>query len=326
MSISRRGLIRRASLAAAALGVRQAFGEGKWPDQTLHVIVPRAPGGGTDILIRNLSTGMQDRLGQPFLVENKPDTAAVIGATYVARARPDGYVFLACDNAFYQNPAILKSLPFDTLKDFSGVTMLANAPVILVVNAEGPYKSVSDLVGVAKDKPGTLTFASGGIGSSTHFGGIQFGLAAGINLIHVPYRSSGAALNDLLGQQVTMQFGGISSAKGQIDAGKLRALATTGASRDPTLPDVPTFSELGLKDVDITSLWGVHAPAGTPIEIRSRLRDMLVEVMKLPDVSKRMSDLGYIRIGSTPDELEAETKRLVAQWIDLSHRVKLSGD
>jgi tripartite-type tricarboxylate transporter receptor subunit TctC len=269
---------------------------------------------------------MQDRLGQPFLVENRPDTAAVIGATYVSRAKPDGYVFLACDNAFYQNPAILKSLPFDTLKDFSGVTMLANAPVILVVNAEGPFKSVSDLVGAAKEKPGTLTFASGGIGSSTHFGGVQFGLAAGINIIHVPYRSSGAALNDLLGQQVTMQFGGISSAKGQIDAGKLRALATTGASRDPTLPDVPTFSELGLKDVDITSLWGIHAPAATPIEIRSRLRDMLLDVMKLPDVAKRMSDLGYNRIGSTPDELDAETKRLVAQWIDLGHRVKLAGD
>jgi tripartite-type tricarboxylate transporter receptor subunit TctC len=326
MSISRRGLIHRAALATVALGTRGAVAEEKWPDRSLNMIVPRAPGGGTDILIRILSPGMQDRLGQAFVVENKPDTVAVVGATYVARSKPDGYAFFASDNAFYQNPAILKSLPYDTIKDFSGVTMLADAPVVLVVNTDSPFKSVSDLAKAAKEKSGTLSFGSGGVGTSTHIGGVQFGLAAGINLIHVPYRSSGPALNDLLGGHLTMQFGGISSAKSQINAGKLRALATTGASRDPGLPDVPTFGELGLKTVDITSIWGVHAPAGTPIEIRSKLRDMLVDVMKMPDVSKRMADLGYNRIGNTPDELDAETKKLVAQWIDLSRRVKLSDD
>ena len=326
MPINRRGFMHRAALAAAAIGVRQAFGEEKWPDQPLHMIVPRAPGGGTDILIRILSSGMQDRLGQPFVVENKADSVAVIGANQVARSKPDGYVYFASDNAFYQNPAILKSLPYDTIKDFSGVTMLADAPVILVVNADLPIKSVNDLIKSAKDKPGTLTFGSGGVGTSTHIAGVQFNLAAGVNIIHVPYRSSGPALNDLLGNHITMQFGGISSAKGQIEEGTLRALATTGTSRDPGLPEVPTFRELGLKEVDITSIWGIHAPAGTPIEIRSKLRDMLVDVMKVPDVSKRMSDLGYNRIGNTPDELDAETKKLVAQWIDLSHKVKLSGD
>lgn len=326
MPVSRRGLIHGAALATATLAMRPVFGEEKWPDQPLRMIVPRAPGGGTDILMRILSPGMQGRLGQPFVVENKPDSVAVIGANYVARSKPDGYVFFASDNAFYQNPAILKSLPYDTIKDFSGVTMLADAPVILVVNADLPIKNVSDLIKSAKDKPGTLTFGSGGVGTSTHIAGVQFNLAAGTNIIHVPYRSSGPALDDLLGNHITMQFGGISSAKGQIDAGKLRALATTGATRDPGLPDVPTFGELGLKAVDITSIWGIHAPAGTPIEIRSKLRDMLVDVMDIPDVRKRMSDLGYNKIGSAPDELDAETKKLVAQWIELSHRVKLSGD
>ena len=136
MPISRRGLIQGAALAAAALGTRRAFAAEKWPEQSLYMIVPRAPGGGTDILIRILSSGIQDRLGQPFVVENKPDTVAVVGANYVARSKPDGYVFFASDNAFYQNPAILKTLPYDTIKDFSGVTMLADAPVILVVNAD----------------------------------------------------------------------------------------------------------------------------------------------------------------------------------------------
>jgi len=326
MPISRRDLLHRTALATVALGVRQAFAKEAWPDRPLNVIVPRAPGGGTDILIRILTPGLQDRLGQTVVVENKPDTVGVVGANYVARSKPEGYVFFASDNAFYQNPAILKSLPYDTIKDFSGVTMLADAPVVLVINAELPIKSVSDLIKSAKEKPGTLTFGSGGVGTSTHIAGVQFGLAAGVAIIHVPYRSSGPALNDLLGNHLTMQFGGISSAKGQIEVGKLRALATTGASRDPGLPDVPTFAELGLKAVDITSIWGVHAPAGTPIEIRSKLRDMLVDVMRTPDVSKRMTDLGYNRIGNTPDELDAETKKLVAQWIDLSHKVKLSGD
>jgi tripartite-type tricarboxylate transporter receptor subunit TctC len=185
---------------------------------------------------------------------------------------------------------------------------------------------VDDLIKAAKEKPGALTFGSGGVGTSTHIAGVQFNLAAGVNITHVPYRSSGPALEDLLGNHITMQFGGISSAKDQIAAGKLRALAMTGASRDPGLPDVPTFKELGLGGVDITSIWGVHAPAGCPIEIRSKLRDMFVDVMKTPDVSKRMSGLGYNRIGNAPDELDAETKKLVAQWIELGHRVNLSGD
>jgi tripartite-type tricarboxylate transporter receptor subunit TctC len=325
LPISRRRLIHHAVLISAAFGVRQAFGDEVWPDQPVHMIVPRAPGGGTDILIRILSPGMQERLGQPFIVENKADSVAIIGANYVARSKPDGYVFFASDNAFYQNPAILKSLPYDTIKDFSGVTMLADAPVILVVNADTPIKSVDDLIKAAKQKPGSLTFGSGGVGTSTHLAGVQFNLAAGVNITHVPYRSSGPALEDLLGNHITMQFGGISSAKDQIAAGKLRALAMTGASRDPGLPDVPTFRELGLKDVDITSIWGVHAPAGCPIEIRSKLRDMFVDLMKTPEVGKRMSDLGYNRIGNTPDELDAETKKLVAQWIDLGHRINLSG-
>jgi tripartite-type tricarboxylate transporter receptor subunit TctC len=324
MAISRRFLLRGAALTAAALGATRAWGAA-WPDKTFHMIVPRSPGGGTDILMRILSPGLRDKLGQPFLIENKPDASAVVGPNLVAHADPNGYTFLASDNAFYQNPAVLKSLPYDTIKDFSGVTMLAQAPVILVINADVPAKNLEELINYAKSKPGKLTFGSGGIGSSTHIGGVQFNIAAGVKITHVPYRSSGPALDDLLGNHITMQFGGISSVKSQVEAGKLRALALTGPKRDPGMPDVPTFQECGLK-VDIMSVWGIHAPAGTPLEIRSRLRDTFVDVMKTPVVSKRMADLGYNEIGSTPDELDAETKRLVASWIELGHKIKLSDD
>jgi tripartite-type tricarboxylate transporter receptor subunit TctC len=289
------------------------------------MIVPRSPGGGTDILMRILSPGMRDKLGQPFLIENKPDASAVVGPNLVAHASPTGYTLLADDNAFYQNPAILKSLPYDTIKDFSGVTMLAKAPVILVINADVPARNLDELVNYAKSKPGKLTFGSGGIGSSTHIAGVQFNLAAGVKITHVPYRSSGPALDDLLGSHITMQFAGINSVKSQVEAGKLRAIAMTGSKRDPSMPDVPLFQEFGL-NVDIMSVWGIHAPAGTPLEIRSRLRDTFVDVMKAPAVNKRMLDLGYNEIGSTPDELDAETKRLVALWIELGHKIKLSDD
>lgn len=324
MAISRRFLLRGAALTATALGASRAWGEA-WPDQTLHMIVPRSPGGGTDILMRILSPGMRDKLGQPFLIENKPDASAVVGPNLVSHASPNGYTFLASDNAFYQNPAVLKSLPYDTIKDFSGVTMLAQAPVILVINADVPAKNLEELINYAKSKPGKLTFGSGGIGSSTHIAGVQFNLAAGVKITHVPYRSSGPALDDLLGNHITMQFGGISSVKSQVEAGKLRAIALTGSKRDPSMPDVPLFQESGL-NVDMISVWGIHAPAGTPLEIRRRLRDTFVDVMKAPAVNKRMLDLGYNEIGSTPDELDAETKRLVASWIELGHKIKLSDD
>lgn len=326
MLVNRRHFIKGTALAAAALGIGRASGEAAWPDRPIHMIVPRAPGGGTDILIRILSPGMQDRLGQPFLVENRADNVAVVGANYVARSVPDGYVLFASDNAFYQNPAILKKLPYDTITDFSGVTMLAQAPVILVVNTDLAAKNLGDLIKAAKETPGKLTFGSGGVGTSTHIAGIQLNLAAGINITHVPYRSSGPALNDLLGNQITMQFGGISSAKGQIKAGKLRALALTGEVRDPGLPDVPTFKELGLGQVDIMSIWGVHAPAGTPIEIRSKIRQTFVDVMNVPDINSRLVDLGYNKTGSSPDEHDAETRKLVARWIELGRTVKLSDD
>jgi tripartite-type tricarboxylate transporter receptor subunit TctC len=297
-----------------------------YPSRTIRVIVPRAPGGGSDIIARLLSQGMQQKSGQSFIVENRPDASAVVGAVQVAHATPDGYTVFLADNAFYQNPAVIRKLPYDTLKDFSGVTMLAQAPVILVVNPSVPANDVKTLVQYAKANPGKLSYGSGGIGASTHLAGVLFNNAAGVDTIHVPFRSSGPALDALLGGHISMQFGGISSARPQIESGKIRAIAVTGGRRDPSMPNVPTFEESGLKGVDMTSIWGIHAPAGTPLAARRTLRDLFVEVMRTPEVTKRMNEQGYDIIGSTPEEHDAETRRLVAFWLDLATKVKISAD
>jgi tripartite-type tricarboxylate transporter receptor subunit TctC len=297
-----------------------------YPAKLIRVIVPRAPGGGSDIIARLLSPGMQKKTGQTFLVENHPDASAVVGADLAARAQPDGYTVFLADNAFYQNPAIIKKLPYDAIKDFSGVTMLAQSPVILVVGAPVPAKDLKSLIQYAKSNPGKLAYASGGIGASTHLAGVLFNRAAGVDTIHVPFRSSGQALESLLGNHVAMQFGGISSARAQVEAGKIRAIAVTGKKRDPSMPGVPTFEESGLAGVDITSIWGIHAPAGTPVAVRRVLRDALVEVMRAPEINARLNEQGYDVVGSTPEEHDAETRRLVAFWLDLATRVTISAD
>jgi tripartite-type tricarboxylate transporter receptor subunit TctC len=322
--------IRRAIIAGIGLLVAGGFAGDiyaqNYPNKLIRVIVPRSPGGGSDILARLLSPGMQKVSAQTFLIENRPDASAVVGAELAAHATPDGYTIFLADNAFYQNPAIIKKLPYDAVKEFSGVTMLAQSPVILVVGAPVPVQDVKSLIQYTKANPGKLTYGSGGIGASTHLAGVLFSRAAGVEMIHVPFKSSGQAMESLLGNHLTMQFGGISSARAQIEAGKIRAIAVTGKKRDPSVPAVPTFEESGLKGVDVTSIWGIHAPAGTPLAVRRALRNMLVEVMRMPDVTARLNEAGYDVIGSTPEEHEAETRRLVAFWIDLASKVPISAD
>jgi tripartite-type tricarboxylate transporter receptor subunit TctC len=326
MHEGRRDALKVLAAVLASGAARVATGAETYPARAIQCIVPRATGGGSDILARLLSPGMQKRAGQPFVVENRPDASAVVGAVTVARAAPDGYTIFLSDNAFYQNPAVLKTLPYDTVKDFSGVTMLAQGPVILIVNPALPVKNVKELVDYARANPGKLSYGSGGIGASTHLSGVLFDVAAGAKTVHVPFKSSGPALQALLGGHIDMQWGGISSARAHIESGKVRAIAVTGSKRDRSMPDVPTFEEAGLKGVDITSIWGIHCPAGTPLPVRRTLRDMLVDVMRTPETTARMNELGYDIIGSTPEEHEAETRRIVAFWLDLGTRINIRAE
>ncbi|MCC7276511.1 MAG: tripartite tricarboxylate transporter substrate binding protein [Alphaproteobacteria bacterium] len=305
------------ALAAAAGGAAaQSF-----PSGPVKIIVPRAPGGGSDNITRMIGPALEKKLGVPVVIENRPDATAVLGADLVAKAKPDGYTVYLSDNSFYQNPAILDSLPYDTIKDFTAVTMLAQGPVILIVHPSIQAKTLPELIALAKKSK--LTFASGGIGSSTHLVGVMLNLKAGTSITHVPFKSSGPALNALLGGHVSMQFGGISSARPFVEQGKVRAIALTGDRRDPSMPDVPTFQEGGLQGADVTSVWGIHAPAGTPLAVRRVLRDAVVAVMREPEMTKTLAERGYDIIGNTPEEHQKQTEALVTQWIEVGKKVNL---
>ncbi|MBM3646915.1 MAG: tripartite tricarboxylate transporter substrate binding protein [Alphaproteobacteria bacterium] len=316
--IARRNLF---GAATAFVVAGTANAQPKFPSEPVRLVVPRAPGGGTDILARLLQPGLEKRLGVPIIVDNRPDAAAVMGAAIVTKAKPDGHTLLATDNSFYQNPAILDSLPYDTLNGFTAITMLAQAPVLLIVHPDVPAKTLAELLDLAKKT--NLTFASGGIGSSTHLMGVMVNLKAGTTITHVPFKSSGQALIALLGGHVTMQYGGLASAPPYIKDGKVRPIAITGEKRDATLPDVPTFTESGLSGADVSSVWGLHAAAGTPIEIRRALRDAVAEVMRNPETAKQLAERGYQTIASTPQEHQAQTEALVAQWIEVGKKVNL---
>jgi tripartite-type tricarboxylate transporter receptor subunit TctC len=316
MKLTRRLFI--AAMGVAAAGAARGAG---YPSETIKIIVPRAPGGGTDNLVRLMQPGLEKKLGVSLLIDNKPDAAAIIGASLVAKAKPDGYTFLLADNALYQNPAIVDSLPYDTLKDFSAVTMVAQGPVILIVHPYVPAKNLQELIALAKTKE--LSFASGGIGASTHLVGVMVNLKAGTKILHVPFKGSGPALNALLGGHVTMQYGGINSAAPYVKAGKVRAIAVTGTHRDPSMPDVPTFTEAGLPGADVTSVWGMHAPPGTPIEIRRTVRDAVAEVLRDPALARKLAEFGYEPIANTPEEHQAQTLALVKQWIEVGKTVNL---
>lgn len=310
-----------ASLAALLLGgLAGAAAAQGFPNGPIKLIVPRAPGGGSDVIARLVSPGLEKKFGVPVIIENRPDTAAVLGAELTAKSKPDGQTYYLSDNSFYQNPAIMESLPYDTLKDLSAVTMLAQGPVILIIHPSVPAKNLKELLALARTTK--LSFASGGIGASTHLAGVLLNLNAGVNITHVPFKSSGPALNALLGNHVTMQFGGLSSALPHIQKGTVRAIALTGNKRHPSVPDVPTFAEAGV-DVDMTSVWGLHAAAATPLAIRTRMRDAVVEVMREPAVAAKLQEYGYDVIGNTPDEHQKQTEKIVRTWIEIAKKVNL---
>ena len=304
-------------MAGASSGRAQA----KYPSEPLKIIVPRAPGGGTDILVRLIAPALEKKFGVPIIVDNRPDATTVLGAQLVTKAKPDGYTIFAADNSYYQNPAVLDSLPYDTLKDFTTITMMAKGPVILIVHPDVPAKTLPELIALSKRT--NLTYASGGIGASTHLVGVMLNLRAGTNIQHIPFKGSGPALLALLGGHVSMQFGCISSAAPYIKDGKVRAIALANDHRDSTLPDVPTFQEGGVTGADVASVWGLHAPPGTPIELRRILRDAVAEALRDPETVKKLIERGYETIANTPEEHQAMTATLVNQWIEVGKKVNL---
>ena len=304
----------RFALIALAAFVFASPSLAQYPAKPIRVVVPFAPGGGTDILTRVIAPRMSELLKQQIIVDNRPGAGSQIGTDLVAKALPDGYTMLMVDTAFMTNPSLYSKLPYDSVKDFAPVSLAATAPVILIVHPSVPVRTAKELIALARSQPGALNFASGGPGSSTHLGVELLKYVAKVNLVHIPYKGTGPAVADVLGGQVTMMFAGISSVKSHVEAGRLRAIAVTGQKRSPAMPAVPTFVESGLKGVDSSTYWGALAPAKTPSEAIARVSATIAQVLKTSDVAQKLVDLGFDPIGGTPEQYAQVIASEMDKW------------
>jgi tripartite-type tricarboxylate transporter receptor subunit TctC len=302
-----------ASLVVAAAALAPANAQ-KYPDHPIKLIVPVPPGGGVDILSRAIGSKMAQSMGQPVVVENKAGASAAIGTEALAKSPPDGYTIMMGYSAHATNPIFSSSLPYDTNRDFSAIALVGYIPLILVVNADSPYKSVQELVAAAKAKPGQLQFASGGAGAGAHLSGELLKNIAGVDIVHVPYKGNAPALNDLLGGHVTMMFDTITTALPHVKSGKLRALAVTSPARSPLAPEVPTMIEAGLPGFDISAWYVMFAPANTPKDVMQRLNTEVNKAIADPEMRKSLGDQGVEFTGGTSADADAFVHGEIDRW------------
>ena len=280
------------AILAATLVAGGACAQGAWPSRPVKMIVPFTAGSVTDIIARTVGESMSKGMGQPVVIENKPGAGGTIGAAQVAKSEPDGYTVLIHSSGHALNPAIYPNLPYDTLKDLTGVTPLASVPNVMVVSPARGWKSVADVVAAAKAKPGQLNYASAGNGSATHMNAEKFKLHAGIDAQHVPFKGTPEALTDVIGGRNDWFFAPMASALPLIKDGKLQALAVSSAQRSPALPNVPTTIEAGVPDSDYTLWVGLIVPSATPLAVLKRLHEEALKAVNSPEVKTRLASLG----------------------------------
>ena len=322
--------LRRRLLAAtaAALLPLPLFAQTAWPSKPVRIVVPFAAGGTTDILARALAPELSRVFGQPFIIENKPGAGGNVGADNVAKSAPDGYSLLMGTVGTHAiNPALYPKMPYDHVKDFAPVTLVAGVPNVLVMNPAKAdsygIKSVPDLIRYAKANPGKLNMASSGNGTSIHLSGELFKTMTGTSMLHFPYRGSGPALLDLIGGNMDLMFDNLPSAMPQIKAGKLKALAVTSAERSAAVPELPTIAEAGpVKGFEASSWFGLLAPAGTPADIVSRIQQETAKALGAPALKERLLSQGAIPSGMSPADF---TKLITAETKKWAEVVKASG-
>ena len=300
------------TLLVAATTSLSAFA---WPDKPITLVVPFPPGGSTDMIARQISAKLGEKLGNAtVVVENKAGATGTIGATAVARATPDGHtLFVSSLGPFVIAPHLIKT-SYDALKDLDPITVVVQAPNVLVVPAASPLKSLADVIAYQKANPGKMTFASSGNGSSDHLTAELFWQQTGTSGVHIPYKGGGPVMSDLLGNQVESSFMNINTAMPQLKAGKLRALAITSAKRSPLLPDVPTLEESGVKNAGVQSWQAVAAPAGLPADIKKRVHEAIVSIIKEPATVTKLTDLGFEIVLNTPEQFDAFQNAEFARW------------
>jgi tripartite-type tricarboxylate transporter receptor subunit TctC len=294
---------------ASAGGAQQAY-----PGKPLRVIVAFAPGGIADFAARSVSQKLSGILGVPVVAENRPGAGGITGAEIVARSAPDGYTLLVTSISHTINPSVRKDLPFDAVRDFAPVTLIADAPNFLVVHPSLPAKSVKELVALARARPGQITYASSGSGTSTHLSGELFKALARIDIVHVPYKGGGPAVIDLTGGHVLMMFSTLPSVLQQVRAGRLRGLAVTGGRRFPAAQEFPTMIEAGIPGYEVSGWSGMFAPAGTPKEAVARLAAEISKILRAPELKERFFVQGAEPVGNTPEEFAAFVRSEIAKW------------
>ncbi len=312
------------ALGLSAAGMAQAQA---WPTKPVTLVVPFPPGGSTDSIARAIGAKMQDKLGQPVVVENKAGATGTIGASQVKRAAPDGYTILVSSlGPFVIAPHLIKNVPYDAGKDFDLLTVLVQAPNVLVVPAASPLKSVADVIAQLKKTPDKMSFASSGNGSSDHLTAELFWQQTGTSGVHVPYKGGGPAMSDLLGAQVDASFQNINVVVPHVASGKLRALAVTSAQRSPLLPGVPTLAESGVKDVDVYSWQAAAAPKGLPADVKAKVHAALIAALNDPSVKPKLLELGFEIVGDTPEQFAAFQQRENARWKQLIEARRITAD
>jgi len=294
----------RRALLVAALGLScaaPALAQAPYPNRPLKLITPFPPGGSSDVLSRLLAQKLTETLGQPVAVDNRPGAGGNIGHELAAKAAPDGYTLLLSNSStVVTNPFLYKRLGFDPITDFAYISMVATAGQVLVVHPSVPVKTLAELTALAKAKPGTLNFGSGGKGIQSHISGEMYKAATGVNIVHIPYKGTIQAVTDAVAGQIQMVFSDMVPAMPQIQAGKLRAIAVTSPTRSAVLPDVPTMMEAGIPGFNASVWWAIAAPKGTPPEVVNRINADLSKVLALPDVRETYAKLGIATAHSTP--------------------------
>ncbi len=322
MNIPRKLLVAlgASALACAFVSARVAAqgmaygGRAEYPIKPVRMIVPLAPGGGSDIVGRILAAALTDYWGQSVVVDNRPGAGSTLGTSIAAKSPPDGYTWLVSSSSIAISPALYKDLPFDVRHDFKGVTLIASQPSILAVHASVPATTVRELIALAKIHPGKLTYGSAGVGSATHLGGELFQYEAAIAFLHVPYKSAGLATTALLSGEVQLLITNMASVLPHLKGGKITALGVSSAKRSPLAPDLPTIAEAGIPGFEYATWYGMLMPAGTPNDVVARVHADAAKVLRTPQVQERLTTQGLDVYANSPAEFEAYLTSEIAKW------------